>query len=142
MKYRPLEPLEFSLKTARLICRFRCALKNPQLQTFSSLSNKANARLICSGVAPFHCSTVLPGNNSANLTAIGQDTFLLPESVRFIVGWLNPRCFDICSCVIMALIISNNFLYVKLFIAKYNKKLEMPVIIRKYTLVFLIKGVV
>jgi hypothetical protein len=42
----------------------------------------------------------------------------------------------------MALIISNNFFYVKLFIAKYNKKLKMPVIIRKYTLVFLIKGVV
>ena len=107
-----------------------------------SYSKKENAFLISTGEAFFHCFIVLPGNNSANFSAIGHDTFRLPVRVRLMVGWLNPMRLDICSCVIMALIISNNFLYVKPFIAKYNKKLEMPVIIRKYILVFLIKGVV
>jgi hypothetical protein len=69
---------------------------------------------------------------------------LVPWLVRVpYFGRFRPPGVDLgCPSDIMALIISNNFLYVKLFIAKYNKKLEMPVIIRKYTLVFLIKGVV
>jgi hypothetical protein len=64
-----------------------------------SVSKKENARRTCSGLATFHCSTVFAGNSSASLTAIGQDTFFFPASVRLIVAWLNPMVFDICSCV-------------------------------------------
>jgi hypothetical protein len=64
----------------------------------------------------------------------------LPDNVRLIVGWLNPRCFAMSVCVIMVLIFPNNFLYVKHFIINYNKISEVFGNIRKNTLAFLIKG--
>ena len=83
---------------------------------------------------------VLPGKISASLAAMGQETFNLPDNIRLMVGWLRSRRVAICSCVIMALIISNKFLYVNTFIGKYNNILEAFEIITNYTLALLIKG--
>lgn len=103
-------------------------------------SKKESARRIWSGVATFHCSTDFAGNISASLTAMGQDTFFFPASVRLMVGWLNPRAFDICSCVIMVAIISYKMQCVKRFIAIYNNLLQGIENITNYSVEIVIKG--
>jgi hypothetical protein len=107
---------------------------------YTALSRKENAARISAGEAFFHSFIDLPGNTSANLSAKGQETFRLPDNVRLIVGWLNPRCFAMSVCVIMVVIISYNLQCVKPFIAIYNDLLQLSEIIANYSLVFVIKG--
>jgi hypothetical protein len=81
---------------------------------YATSSYCEKARLTSAGFAYFHSRMDLPGNNSDNLSAMGQDTETFPVSTWETKAGETPRISAILICDIVVFIISAGYVNVLL----------------------------